>query len=131
LLVVLNMMFACLPFWRTGTMVICKCGGHISIEFKCEHESMDCCNCCEMDRNRIEANTLVCSCANIPISKDLDKLAVCCSNAEKSDENMLCVDYRISQVIGSNQPYRFHKIDYFSGIDKKVIDILRTTILLI
>jgi hypothetical protein len=129
--VAMNIMFACLPIWRTGTMVICKCGGHISIELKCNHENIECCNCCDIDDRSSKCSHSICSCTGIPISNDFGDHAVSFNNAQDSYKGMFCIDYRISQFIGSYQPVGFHKLDYYSGTDKKVIDILRTTIMLI
>jgi hypothetical protein len=129
LLVALNMMVACLPFWRTGIMVICKCGGHISIELKDYDESMVCCNDCEMEKNRIESSPLMCSCTGIPVSKDFNGHAACYTNTEEYDKTVLWVDQGLSQFIDSHRQNRFYPLAHYPATGNNAIDILRTNIL--
>jgi hypothetical protein len=125
------MMFACSPFWRTGTMVICKCSGHIFIELNDRHQSAVCCNFCKMDRSSDERNQSICSCTGIPLSSEFDHHAVSCNSAEDDEKPILYVDYRIPVFMDSNQQHLFSPAAFDSGTGNKALDILRTTILLI
>jgi hypothetical protein len=131
LLFSLNLIFACLPFWHTGTMVICQCGGHFSIELKDYQDCGACCNDCEGARNRSENSPLICCCASIPISKDLNDHTACYTNAEKYDKIISCFDHRISRIIDSEQQKIFYPLAQYPVTANNPIDILRTIILLI
>jgi len=123
------MMVACLPFCHTGAIVICKCGGHISVELKDYDESVACCNDCEMESNGFEASPLMCSCAGIPISKDFHRHAACSTNTEEYDKTMVRVDQILSQFIDSHRINRFSPLAHYPAIGNNAIDILRTNIL--
>jgi hypothetical protein len=132
LLVTLNVMFACLPVWRSGAMVICRCTGHIIFESMDRNENMACCcNDCGMERKKDVCGSSLCSCASLPASKNFDDHTACFTNAQEYDKTMMCIDYRITQFIDSSQQNKFYPVARYPATGNMTIDILRTTILLI
>jgi hypothetical protein len=131
LFVSMNLIFACLPVWYEGAMVICHCGDHMAIGLKGNQDYMACCNDCEGERNKVEASPLMCSCTGIPISKDLNDHTACYTNTEEYDKTISCFDHRNFHPMDSQLQNTFYLLTHNLASGNNTIDILRTTILLI
>jgi hypothetical protein len=132
LMLMVNLVIACLPFWDAGAMVICDCGvGHITIELKDSQNCMACCNDCNRENNNIEQEHITCLCRGIPISKNFSEFATCYARAEGYEKASTYCGYCISQSTEPQHQQLHYHLTHYHVPDKNILDVLRITILII
>jgi hypothetical protein len=132
LLLILNLYFACLPFWHTGKMVICNCGDcHIIIKAKDGQCCQSRCNDGNIGNDETEKTHSLCFCVGIPISKDIYEHTACYNNMSGSVLDLAPDENGLSRAFETRQENPFGHAVYFPVAYNNTIDILRTIILLI